>query len=184
MVKQMTMLESKRVYSGKRISVDIDRVRFPDGSEGSLEMVRHPGASAVIPFLDPIDSRDPRVILIRQYRWAAEDVMWEIPAGTLDAGEAPDHCARRELREEAGVTADSLIHLSSIYTTPGFTDEIIHLYAATGLKHEGTAHERDEFIEMHEVPWSRVGRMIRSGEIRDSKTMSALMWVQCFVRSV
>ena len=145
-------------------------------------MVRHPGASAVIPFLDPIDSADPRVILIRQYRWAAEDVLWEVPAGTLDPGEAPERCAARELREEAGVTASRLLHLTSIYTTPGFTDEIIHLYAATGLRHEGTAHETDEFIETHEVLWSEIGRMIRRGEIRDSKTINALMWVQCFVR--
>src|SRR5262245_51012159 len=156
----MTLLASKRAYSGKRINVDVDRVRFPDGTEGSLEMVRHPGASAVIPFLDPIDSSDPRVILIRQYRWAAEDVMWEIPAGTLDAGEAPERCAHRELREEAGVMAASLRHLTSIYTTPGFTDEIIHLYAATGLTTAKTAHEPDEFIETHEVRWSAIGTMI------------------------
>jgi ADP-ribose pyrophosphatase len=180
--KRMTLLDSRRVYSGKRINVDLDRVRFPDGSEGRLEMVRHPGASAVIPFLDPPESSAPRVILIRQYRWAAEAVMWEIPAGTLDAGEAPEQCARRELREEAGVTATHLRHLTSIYTTPGFTDEIIHLYAATGLTPEKTAHEPDEFIETHEVRWSEIGRMIRNGQIKDSKTINALMWVQCFVR--
>jgi ADP-ribose pyrophosphatase len=178
----MTLLDRKRAYSGKRISVDLDRVRFPDGSEGTLEMVRHPGASAVIPFLDPPESRDPRIILIQQYRWAAEDVMWEIPAGTLDAGEAPERCAHRELREEAGVTAAHLHHLTTIYTTPGFTDELIHLYAATGLTHQGTSHERDEFIETHEIRWSVVGEMIRDGRIRDGKTISALMWVQCFVR--
>ena len=178
----MTLLESKRAYSGKRINVDLDRVRFPDGSVGTLEMVRHPGASAVIPFLDPIESKDPRIILIRQYRWAAGDVMWEIPAGTLDHGESPERCAERELREEAGVTAATLRHLTSIYTTPGFTDEIIHLYAATGLTAQGTAHEADEFIETHEVRWSEVGRMIRDRRIRDSKTISALMWVQCFMR--
>ena len=180
----MTLLESKRAYTGKRISVDIDRVRFPDGSEGSLEMVRHPGASAVIPFLDPIDSKDPRVILIRQYRWAAEDVMWEIPAGTLDMGESPERCAHRELREEAGVSATELRHLTTIYTTPGFTDELIHLYAATGLTSSATAHEADEFIETHEIRWSEIGRMIRDRRIRDAKTISALMWVQCFLRTM
>ena len=107
----MSLLSTSRAYSGRRISVDLDQVRFPDGSVGTLEMVRHPGASAVIPFLDPIGSPDPRVMLIRQYRWAAESVMWEIPAGTLDAGEAPEHCAHRELREEAGVEAAELRHL-------------------------------------------------------------------------
>jgi len=177
----MSLINTKRAYSGKRINVDLDRVRFPDGSVGTLEMVRHPGASAVIPFLDPLGSRDPRVVLIRQYRWAAEDVMWEIPAGTLDAGEAPERCAERELREEAGVEARELTHLATIFTTPGFTDELIHLYAATGLTPVPTAHEADEFIETHEVRWSEVGRMIRDGRIRDAKTMTALMWVQCFV---
>ena len=178
----MSLINTKRAYSGKRINVDLDQVRFPDGSVGTLEMVRHPGASAVIPFLDPLGSRDPRVVLIRQYRWAAEDVMWEIPAGTLDAGEAPERCAERELREEAGVEARELTHLTTIFTTPGFTDELIHLYAATGLTPVPSAHEADEFIETHEVRWSEVGRMIRDGRIRDAKTMTGLMWVQCFVR--
>lgn len=174
------LISSTRRYTGKRINVDLDEVRFPDGSVGTLEMVRHPGASAVIPFLDPLGSRDPRVVLIRQYRWAAEDVMWEIPAGTLDAGETPDHCAKRELREEAGVEAGELIHLTTIFTTPGFTDERIHLYAATGLTSVPPAHEVDEFIETREVRWSEVGPMIRDGRIRDAKTMTALMWVNCF----
>jgi ADP-ribose pyrophosphatase len=145
-------------------------------------MVRHPGASAVIPFLDPLDAPDPRIILIRQYRWAAEQQMWEIPAGTLEPGEAPAACARRELREEAGVEAAEFRHLSTIYTTPGFTDEQIHLFAASGLTPVPTAHEADEFIESHELRWSDVGRMIRDGRIRDGKTMAALMWVHCFVR--
>jgi len=179
----MTLLATQRLYSGRRINVDQDQVRFPDGSVGTLEMVRHPGASAVIPFLDPIDSRDPRVILIRQYRWAAEEVMWEIPAGTLDAGEAPERCAHRELREEAGVEAAELRHLTTIYTTPGFTDELIHLYAATGLTRVPMAHEADEFIEAHELRWSEIGRMIHDGRIRDGKTLTALMWVQCFAVS-
>jgi ADP-ribose pyrophosphatase len=178
----MALLNSKRAYSGKRISVDLDQVRFPDGSVGTLEMVRHPGAAAVIPFLDPVGSRDPRIVLIRQYRWAAEEVMWEIPAGTLDAGEAPERCAHRELREEAGVEAAELRHLTTIFTTPGFTDEVIHLYAASGLTRVPTAHEADEFIEAHELHWSEVGRMIGDGRIRDGKTMAALMWVQCFAR--
>jgi ADP-ribose pyrophosphatase len=179
----MPLLETKRAYTGKRISVDLDRVRFPDGSVGTLEMVRHPGASAVVPFLDPVASRDPRIVLIRQYRWAADQVLWEIPAGTLDAGEMPERCAERELREEAGVEAGELMHLTTIFTTPGFTDEKIHLYAATGLTPAPTAHEADEFIETHEVRWSEIGRMIRDGSIRDAKTMTALMWVNCFVVS-
>jgi len=178
----MSLISRTRAFTGRRISVDIDKVRFPDGSSGTLEMVRHPGASAVIPFLDPLESPDPRIILIRQYRWAAEDVLWEIPAGTLDAGEDPLTCAERELREEAGVVARTVRHLTSVFTTPGFTDETIHLYGAFDLTRVPSSHEADEFIETHELRWSEVGRMLRDGTIRDGKTMAALMWVQCFSR--
>lgn len=175
-------LTTSRPYTGRRINVDLDTVRFPDGSVGTLEMVRHPGAAAVVPFLDLPTAPDPRVILIRQYRYAAEGEMWEIPAGTLEPGEAPERCAHRELREEAGCTAAAMRHLAAIYTTPGFTDEVIHLYAASGLTRVPSALEADEFIETHEVRWSEVGRMIRRGDIRDGKTLCALMWMQCFGR--
>lgn len=175
-------LATTRPYAGRRISVDLDTVRFPDGSTGTLELVRHPGAAAVIPFLDDPGDPDPRVILLRQYRYAAGGDLWEIPAGTLDAGEAPDACARRELREEAGCEAARLRHLTSIFTTPGFTDEVIHLYAATGLTRVPAAREADEFIELHERRWTELGRMIRRGEIQDGKTLCALMWAQCFNR--
>lgn len=175
-------LTTSRSYTGRRINVDLDTVRFPDGSVGTLEMVRHPGAAAVIPFLDPPGEPDPRVVLIRQYRYAAEGVVWEIPAGTLEPGEAPDRCAHRELGEEAGWSATTMRHLAAVYTTPGFTDEVIHLYAASGLTRVPSAPEEGEFIETHEVPWSEVGRMIRRGDIRDGKTLCALMWMQCFGR--
>lgn len=178
----MSRVSSTRVYAGRRIAVDLDTVRFPDQSIGTLEMVRHPGASAVVPFADDPASDDPRVVLIRQYRYAAEGYLWEIPAGTLDAGESPEACAHRELREEAGVLATTLRHLVTIFTTPGFTDERIHLFAATGLTRVPAAPETDEFMEIHEVRWSRVGQMIRSGEIRDGKTLVALMYVQSFLR--
>ena len=127
-------LSSKRVYSGRVISLDVDTVRFPDGSTGELEMVRHPGASAVVPFLDGLQSGDPRVVLIRQYRYAADGYVYEIPAGRLDSGENPEQCARRELREETGYSAVEFIPLSTFYTTPGFTDERINLFIARDLK--------------------------------------------------
>lgn len=178
----MTLLARERLYHGRRISVDLDTVRFPDGSTGTLEMVRHPGAAAVIPFLDDPAAPDPRVILIRQFRWAAEDELWEIPAGTLEAGEAPEVCAHRELAEEAGARARTLRHLATIHTTPGFTDEVIHLFAASDLTRVPAAPEADEFLVPHEVRWSEVGRMIRQGDIRDAKSLTALMYAQCFLR--
>ena len=178
----MPLLATRRVHTGRVLNLDLDRVRFPDGSEGTLEMVRHPGAAAVVPFLDPPESPDPRVLLIRQFRHAADQWLWEIPAGTLEPGEPVAACAARELREEAGCTATRLELLTSVCTTPGFTDEVIHLYLADGLSRVPASPEADEFMEVHEVRWSEVGRMIRQGEIRDAKTLATLMFVQCFRR--
>lgn len=157
-------------------------VCFPDGSTGTLEMVRHPGAAAVVPFLDDPAHPDPRVVLIRQYRYAAEGYLWEIPAGTLDPGDTPEGCAHRELREEAGCRAARMEHLVTIYATPGFTDERIHLFAASGLTPAPVALEADEFLEAHELRWSEVGPMIRRGDIADAKSLAALMYMQCFRR--
>jgi ADP-ribose pyrophosphatase len=145
-------------------------------------MIRHPGASAVVPFLDSPTAPDPRVLLLRQFRHAADGYLWEIPAGRLDAGEDPEACARRELREEAGCEATSVKRLTTIYTTPGFTDEVIHLYTAHDLSSGASAREVDEFLEVRPLRWSAVGRMLRNGEIYDAKTVAALTWVQCFVR--
>lgn len=177
------LLASHRRYRGRVIHVDHDTVQFPDGSTGVLEMVRHPGASAVVPMLDDPGAADPRVLLIRQFRHAADDFIWEIPAGTLGPGEAPDACARRELEEEAGCRAAAVRHLTTVFTTPGFTDERIHLFLATGLTRVQERPEHDEFISIHEVPWSEVGRMVRGGEIRDAKSLCALFYVQAFLRA-
>jgi len=176
------LLQSDRKYSGRVVNLDHDSVRFPDGSQGVLEMIRHPGASAVVPFLDAPDAADPRVLLIHQFRHAADDWLWEIPAGTLSPGEAPEVCARRELAEEAGVEAGNLQRLTTIFTTPGFTDERIHLFLARDLAPVALSQEDDEFITVEERRWSAVGRMIRSGKIKDGKSLCALMYVNCFVR--
>jgi ADP-ribose pyrophosphatase len=173
-------VKSTRVYSGKTISLDVDEVRFPDGSTGELEMVRHPGASAVVPFLSDPRGADPQVLLIRQYRYAAEGYLFEIPAGRLDPGEAPRDCAERELKEETGCTAEQFDHLLTMYTTPGFTDEKIHVYMATGLVAGETKHETDEFLELRPVLLSRALEMIEAGEIRDGKTALGLLFAAGF----
>ena len=178
----MTLISAEPRYSGRVIHVDHDTVRFPDGSTGTLEMIRHPGATAIIPFLDDPGTPDPRVLLIHQFRHAANGFIWEIPAGTLAPGEAPEACAGRELAEEAGMEAGKLVRLTTIFTTPGFTDERIHLYLASGLRPVALAREEDEFITVHEKRWSEVGKMIRTGKIRDGKSLVALMYVNCFVR--
>src|SRR5262245_15021114 len=110
----MTLRSSRRLYTGRIINLDLDTVEFPDGSHGDLEMIRHPGASAVVPFVDPPDDIDPRVLLIRQFRHAADQFIWEIPAGRLDAGESPEECAQRELEEETGMRAGGLERLTTI----------------------------------------------------------------------
>lgn len=166
-------ISSRKVYEGRIISVDVDTVRFPDGSVGELEMVRHSGASAVVPILK--GGRDPRVLLIKQYRYAANGNVYEIPAGRLDNGESPETCAARELREETGYTAKRLRRLTTIYTTPGFTDERIHLFLAEGLSEGPSERERDEFLELYPVVLSEAVGMIRSGQIVDGKTVIALL---------
>lgn len=173
-------IKSRRVYTGKVISLDVDTVRFPDGSVGELEMVRHPGASAVVPFLSDPAGEDPQVLLIRQYRYAAEGYLYEIPAGRLNPDENPRDCALRELKEETGCSAEGVDELFTMYTTPGFTDEKIHLFMATGLTSGETKHEADEFLELRPMPLSRALQMIQAGEIQDSKTALGLLFAAGF----
>jgi len=170
----------RRAYAGRIFSVDVDRVRFPDGSEGELEMVRHSGASAVVPFLSDPEGADAQVLLLKQYRYAADDFLFEIPAGRLEPGEAPKDCAIRELKEETGCSAANVEFLTTIYTTPGFTDEKIHLFLATGLTAGEAATERDEFIELVPMALSRALEMIRIGEISDGKTVVGLLYAAGF----
>ena len=172
-------ISSMRAYNGRVISLDIDEVRFPDGSIGSLEMVRHPGASAVVPLLDA-DADDPEVLLIRQYRYAANGYLYEIPAGRLDVGESPMECAHRELSEETGYRAERVEQLFTMYTTPGFTDEKIHLFLATGLTAGESHREADEFMELVPTKMSRALSMIEQGEIQDAKTALALLFAARF----
>lgn len=157
------------------ISLDIDTVQFPDGSVGELEMVRHPGASAIVPFLDAPGSPDPRILLIRQYRYAAAEYLLEIPAGRLEPGEDPEECAARELEEETGRTAGSYKKVFDLYTTPGFTDERIHLFLAWDLAAGTLAREPDEFIEEVDVKLSAAVRMVLSGVITDAKTAIGIL---------
>lgn len=172
-------VSSRRAYTGRIISLDVDEVRFPDGSVGSLEMIRHPGASAIVPLFDATDD-DPEVLLIRQYRYAAESYLYEIPAGRLDPGEAPADCAKRELQEETGYAAAHLEQLFTMYTTPGFTDEKIHLFLATDLTAGEAAREADEFMDLVPTRLSRALSMIQQGEIQDAKTALGLLFVAGF----
>lgn len=168
------------MYTGRVINLDVDLVRFPGGSTGELEIIRHPGASAVVPFLTDALGVDPQILLLRQYRYAVNGYLLELPAGRLEDGEEPEACARRELQEETGCTASAMAYLTTMFTTPGFTDERIHLFMASGLERGPAAHEADEFIEVVTLPLSVALAKIGAAEITDAKTALGLLLVAGF----
>jgi len=175
-------LSSVPVHDGRIVHLSIDTVRFPDGSVGELEMIRHSGASAVLPLLGSRDDADPEIVLIRQYRYASGGYMFEVPAGRPDRpGEDWEVCARRELEEETGMTAGRMTRLTGIFTTPGFTDEFIHLFLAEDLREGTTAYDHDEFIELARMPLSDALALIRSGDITDAKTICTLLYARVFL---
>lgn len=180
MTRRKDQISSERIYTGNIVSLDVDTVRFPDGSSGDLEMIRHPGASAVLPFLSDPEGGDPQILLIRQYRYAAEGYVYEVPAGRLEPGEDPKDCARRELLEETGCRAESVKYLTTIFTTPGFTDEKIHLFVASGITAGEAKLESDEFVELQPRKISQALRMIQAGEIQDAKTIVCILYAAGF----
>ena len=156
---------------GFRVRVSSERVALPNGVTLLLDVVRHPGAAAVVPFLS-----DDEVLLIRQYRHAAGGTILEVPAGKLDAGETPEVCVRRELQEEAGQRAGRIEGVGWIWTTPGFTDEKIYLFAAFDLAPVPQQLDDDEVIELVPTSLSRALEMVWSGEINDAKSALALLY--------
>jgi ADP-ribose pyrophosphatase len=180
MTEPSDRIATRKIYRGHVVDLDIDTVRFPDGSSGELEMMRHSGAAAVLPVLR--DGEDPLVLLIRQYRYAAGGYIYEVPAGRPDRpGEDWEVCARRELLEETGYRAGTLRRLTSIFTTPGFTDEVIHLFLATDLEPGDHDRDVDEFLEPEEMRLSEALRRVRDGEIRDAKSICTLLYASGFV---
>jgi ADP-ribose pyrophosphatase len=176
-------ISSRPVHDGRIVRLSIDTVRFPDGSTGELEMVRHSGASAVLPVLSDPEGDDPQILLIRQYRYASDGYMLEVPAGRPDQpGEDWEVCARRELAEETGLVAGALTYMTTIYTTPGFTDEQIRLYMATDcVRTEDAQLDHDEFIEPVALSMSDALRRIRDGEITDCKTICCILYAAGFL---
>ena len=161
----------REIYRGRIVNLRVERVTLPNGVAVDLELMHHAGASAVVAVDDA-----GRVVLLRQYRHAAGGYLWEVPAGMLaSADEAPETCAARELREEAGVTARELTRLGMIFPSPGFCDERIHLFLARSLTRGDHGHEADEVIaEIRWVPLPEALAMARAGEIVDAKTMCGL----------
>jgi len=169
-------ISSEPVYKGRVVDLSIDRVLLPNGKETDLEMIRHPGAAVALPVESGEDGIE-YALLVRQYRYAADGWLLEVPGGKLDGPEDPELCARRELEEEIGFRAGELVGLGSILTTPGFTDERIWLYLARDLTpvDTGPALEDDEVMEVERTPLRDAVGMAASGEIDDAKTVATLL---------
>jgi ADP-ribose pyrophosphatase len=162
-------MKRRLTYQGRSIALYVEEAELPNGRRVDLDVVRHPGAAAVVPF-----ETEEVVLLIRQFRHAAGGTIWEVPAGKLD-GDTPEVCAVKELEEEAGRRAGRLERLGSIWTTPGFTDEVIHLFAAFDLEPIPQRLESDEVIEVVPTPIGDALERIWSGELRDAKSAIALI---------
>ena len=166
----MRVLSTRRVYEGKVLSLDVDEVLEPEGVRATREVVRHRGSVAALPVHE-----DGRMVLVRQYRYAVDALVWELPAGRLDPGETVEDAARREMEEEVGLRPRGLEPLATFYTTPGFCDERMHLFRATGLESVAARPEADERIESRAFTRTEVEEMIRRGEIAEGKTLVALL---------
>lgn len=163
-------IRDKKIFNGRIISLAIEEHQFPDGRRAEFEVVHHSGGAAVLPLLD-----DGRVVLIRQFRPALGGMVLEIPAGRLEPGEAPEACVRRELVEEVGYCAETVVKLGEMLPAVGFCDERIHLFAATGLTSVPQALEPDEYIEVLPLPLVEAMEMLAAGKIPDGKTQLALL---------
>jgi len=168
-------LGTREIFRGRTFRVDVDRVRLPNGREMDMELVHHRGAAAVVPVLD-----DGTVLLVRQYRYATGGWLLEIPAGKLDKGESPETCALRETEEETGYRPSTLQPLGWIWTTPGFADEKIWLFLATGLEPTAQVLEDDEVLSLERMPLAEAVAKAARGEIHDSKSAVALLRVATF----
>ena len=172
---EVRVVSTREVYRGRVVHLVVEEVALPNGFQAALEVIHHPGAAAVLPFVSATE-----VLLVRQYRHATAGAagggyLLEVPAGKLDSGEPPDVCARRETEEEVGHTVGRLTKLGAIFTTPGFTDEIIHLYTAHELKPTAARLGPDEILSVVRVEFSEAVAMVERGEITDSKSVCAIL---------
>ena len=163
-------LATKNIYKGRVVDLRLDTVQLPNGHQTDLEVIRHPGAAAVV----PIDA-EGNVVLVRQYRHATGGTILEVPAGKLDPGEDPADCARRETAEEVGLQVGELVPMGFIWTTPGFTDERIWLFVARDLQPTAQALEPDEVLQVERMPLADALQLAANGGITDGKSICALL---------
>jgi ADP-ribose pyrophosphatase len=168
-------LHTEQIFSGKVISLQVEEVELPNGKTSKREIIKHPGAVAVIAITD-----DDKIVMVEQYRKALERNIIEIPAGKLEKGEEPKGCAIRELEEETGYECKNIDWLISFYTSPGFADELVHLYVATGLKKklDAAALDEDEFVNVVEVSLAEALELMKEQKIYDAKTAFAVQYLQ------
>jgi len=161
--------QRQTLRKGRVFDITIENVTLSNGFTVDLEIIRHPGASAIVPIME-----NDQVLMLKQYRHAVGKPIWEIPAGTFDGKEDPLVCAQRELTEETGYTAMHWDRLGAITPGPGYSDEIIHLFMASGLSPAKQALDQDEIVEVHTLPLVQVVDMIKGGQIQDAKTIAAI----------
>ncbi|GGH79270.1 ADP-ribose pyrophosphatase [Pullulanibacillus pueri] len=166
-------LHSKTIFEGKVIDLRVDTVELPNGETSTREIVKHPGAVAVIALTD-----EGKLVLVQQYRKPLEKLLFEIPAGKLDPGEALETCALRELEEETGYRCRSIEHVVSFYTSPGFSDELIHIYFTDTLIRGERHLDEDEFLENYEVDLQEALQLLKEKKIDDAKTVYAVQYLQ------
>jgi ADP-ribose pyrophosphatase len=168
-------LQSEEIFSGKVISLHLQDVELPNGKQSKREIIKHPGAVAILAITD-----DQKIVMVEQFRKALERTIVEIPAGKLEKEEEPSLCARRELEEETGYECENLDLLTSFYTSPGFADEIVHVYLATGLtkKENSAALDEDEFVNLEELTLEEALRYVKEQKIYDAKTIYAVQYLQ------
>lgn len=168
-------LQTEKIFSGRVISLQVDEVELPNGKQTTREIVKHPGAVAILPI-----TKENKIVMVEQYRKPMERTLVEIPAGKLEKGEEPAACAKRELEEETGYDCEVLEWLISFYTSPGFADEIVHLYVAKGLfkKENAASLDEDEFVNVIELTLEEALQYIKEQKIYDAKTAYAVQYLQ------
>ncbi|MBR5152183.1 MAG: NUDIX hydrolase [Clostridia bacterium] len=170
MIYEEKTVSSQEIYQGKIVTLKVDKVTLPDGKQAERELVLHPGGVGVV----AVDE-DGSVILVRQFRKPLEDAIYEIPAGKLDKGEDHRLCGIRELAEETGYRAEEFVYLGYIYPSPGFTDEVTHIYLATGLS-QGECHpDEDEYLDVVRMPFEDAVTMVMENKINDAKTVAGIL---------
>ena len=170
MIYEEKTVSSEKVFEGRIIKVKVDRVEMPDGSAATRELVEHPGGVGIVAITDKDE-----IILVEQYRKPLDKAIYEIPAGKLDPGEHHRTCGIRELEEETGLSAKVFDYMGFIYPSPGFTDEVTHVYLAKELTQGETHPDDDEFLDVKKVPFDTALKMVMDGEITDAKSVFGIL---------